>query len=81
MEDIKLKKVKELISLGVMGSLTLGLAPFYPEPHILGKVRWVLGGAVGMAPIDWWDFIMHGAPWGLLIYGLIRYAILKAKAA
>ena len=51
----------------ILFSLTLGLAPFYPEPHIIGKVRWVLGGAVGMQPLDWFDFIMHGAPWALLI--------------
>jgi len=42
--------------------LTLGLAPFFPEPHIVGKVRWVLGGGVGMAPIDVFDLLMHGAP-------------------
>lgn len=48
-------------------SLTLGLAPFYPEPHIMGKVQWVLGGAVGMQPMDWFDFILHGTPWALLI--------------
>ena len=28
--------------------LTLGLANFYHEPHIIGKIRWVAGGAVGM---------------------------------
>ena len=53
----------------------LGLAPFYPEPHILGKVRWLLGGAVGMQPMDWFDLFLHGTPW-LVIFGAI---ILKAK--
>jgi hypothetical protein len=52
-------------------SLTLGLAPFYPEPHILGKVKWVMGGAVGMQPMDWFDFVLHGAPWVILIGVLI----------
>ncbi len=47
--------------------LTLGLAPFSPEPHIWGKIQWVLGGAIGMKPMDWWDLIMHGLPWLLLI--------------
>lgn len=47
--------------------LTLGLAPFSPEPHIWGKIQWVLGGAIGMQPMDWWDLIMHGLPWVLLI--------------
>lgn len=51
-------------------SLTLGLAPFTPEPHILGKLRWISGGAQGMQPIDWFDFLMHGSPWLLLFTSL-----------
>jgi hypothetical protein len=42
--------------------LTLGLAPFVPEPHIVGKIRWVEGGAVGMGLMDWGDLAMHGLP-------------------
>jgi hypothetical protein len=52
-------------------SLTLGLAPFFPEPHLFGKLRWVAGGAVGMQPMDWFDLVLHGTPWVLLIYTLI----------
>ena len=55
-------------------SLTLGLAPFYPEPHILGKIRWVAGGAVGMQAMDWFDLVLHGAPWVGLIYVLLAAA-------
>ncbi len=62
---------------GLVGSLTLGLAPFYPEPHIVGKLRWVLGGAVGMQPLDWFDFVLHGAPWVYFIYSLITYIKVK----
>ena len=46
----------------LVAALTLGLAPFVPEPHLLGKLRWVAGGAVGMAWLDWADLLMHGAP-------------------
>lgn len=53
--------------------LTLGLAPFTPEPHLLGKIRWVLGGAKGMTLMDWWDLIMHGAPFIALLLYLPRY--------
>ena len=49
-------------------SLTLGLAPFFPEPHIVGKIRWVMGGAVGMQAMDWFDLFLHGTPWLALIY-------------
>ncbi len=45
---------------------TLGLAPFFPEPHIWGKLRWIDGGAIGMKPIDWYDFLLHAGPWALL---------------
>lgn len=47
----------------MLASLTLGLAPFVPEPHLFGKLRWVAGGAHGMAALDWMDLAFHGAPW------------------
>lgn len=47
--------------------LTLGLAPFIPEPHLFGKVRWVLGGAHGMQLMDWFDVALHGFPFIILI--------------
>lgn len=53
--------------------LTLGLAPFFPEPHIWGKLKWIAGGAKGMQTIDWFDVVLHGFPWVLLI----RVIILK----
>ncbi len=47
--------------------LTLGLAPFFPEPHILGKLKWVVGGANAMQLMDWFDALFHGFPFLLLI--------------
>lgn len=47
--------------------LTMGLAPFIPEPHIWGKIKWLAGGAVGMGPMDWFDVVLHGFPWVLLL--------------
>lgn len=63
--------------LVLMLCLTLGLAPFAPEPHLLGKIRWVAGGAVGMQLIDWLDLLMHGFPWLLLL----RLLVIKGGAA
>ncbi len=54
----------------ILVCLTLGLAPFVPEPHIVGKLRWILGGAHGMQLIDWVDFIQHGFPFVFLIRAL-----------
>ncbi|MCH2198154.1 MAG: hypothetical protein MK081_05185 [Flavobacteriales bacterium] len=51
-------------------SLTLGLAPFVPEPHLIGKLRWVIDGAEGMKLMDWADLALHGTPWLLLIRAL-----------
>ena len=53
-------------------ALTLGLAPFYPEPHIWEKLKWIISGAEGMRLIDWLDFLMHGTPWVLLAFSLFR---------
>ena len=51
----------------IFACLTLGLAPYLPEPHIWGKLRWVMGGAKGMQLMDWFDLVFHGLPWLLLI--------------
>ncbi len=50
---------------------TLGLAPFVPEPHIWGKIKWIMGGGKGMQAIDFFDTLMHGFPWILLVRILI----------
>ncbi len=60
--------------------LTLGLAPFVPEPHIFGKVLWVLGGGVGMETMDWLDFLFHGLPWFLLIRLVILHVVKIVKS-
>ncbi|PCE63496.1 hypothetical protein [Sediminicola luteus] len=60
--------------------LTLGLAPFQPEPHLWGKLKWVAGGAVGMQPMDWFDLVFHGFPWLLLIRLLILKTMGRFKA-
>lgn len=58
--------------IALVASLTLGLAPFFPEPHLFGKIKWVLGGAEGMQAMDWFDLAMHGAPWVWLIVEGVR---------
>ena len=56
--------------------LTLGLAPFFPEPHLLGKIRWIIGGANGMQLMDWLDALFHGFPY-LLLARIIVLKLLK----
>lgn len=57
--------------------LTLGMAPFFPEPHIWGKFKWILGGARGMAFMDWFDVLLHGFPFILLLRKIILSLIKK----
>jgi len=46
--------------------LTLGLAPFMPEPHIVEKLTMLFNGELSK-PIDIFDFFLHGTPWILLL--------------
>jgi hypothetical protein len=68
-----MKSIRDHWKLWLLLSLTLGLAPFTPEPHIWGKIKWVLGGAEGMKAMDWFDFLMHGIPWALLILSAVLH--------
>ena len=65
----------------IMMCLTLGLAPFFPEPHIAGKIRWIMGGGVGMKGMDWFDTVLHGLPWILLIRLILIKAFSMVKPA
>ncbi|WP_445747583.1 hypothetical protein [Polaribacter sp.] len=62
-------------SLFLIASLTLGLAPFNP-PHIVGKIQWIMGGNAfsgdfAMQPQDWFDVLLHGSPWVLLLISVV----------
>ncbi len=63
----------------IIASLTLGLAPFVPDPHIMGKLRWVAGGGVGMQVMDWLDLLFHGLPWLLLMRLVILHVIKRLR--
>ena len=68
-----MKLIRSLF-LPLLASLTLGLAPFRPEPHLFGKIRWVAGGGIGMQPMDYFDLLLHGTPWIFLFYFIIHYS-------
>lgn len=61
----------------IMFCLTLGLAPFVPEPHIWEKLKMLADGSLGR-PIDLFDLVLHGAPW-LLLVGKIAYGQIGFK--
>ncbi len=62
---------RQPLSLFVIAALTLGLAPFVPEPHLVEKLRMLVAGELSR-PIDLFDLLMHGAPWALLLLKLYR---------
>ena len=62
------------LSILVLASLTLGLAPFVPEPHIWEKLKMLVAGTL-VKPIDIGDLIMHAAPWVLLMAKLALLAL------
>ena len=50
-------------------SLFLGLAPFFPEPHLVEKVTMLMNGEL-VKPLDMFDLLLHGTPWILLVIKL-----------
>lgn len=63
------------LGLALIIALTLGLAPFVPEPHVWEKLRMLAAGDL-TRPIDIFDLLMHGAAWVLLFAKLGRLAYL-----
>jgi hypothetical protein len=50
--------------------LLLGFAPFYPQPHIVEKIRMLFAGTLKQ-PIDIFDLFWHAWPFALLAYRII----------
>ena len=67
----KLDKVPLAVFLIV--ALTLGLAPFVPEPHVWEKLKMLFAGDLSR-PIDIFDLILHGVPWLLVGLKVLRMA-------
>jgi hypothetical protein len=60
----------------IIACLTLGLAPFTPEPHIWEKLKMLFAGEL-VRPVDIFDFLMHATPWILLFMKVVRTAIAR----
>ena len=66
------------LSLLIVLCLTLGLAPFTPEPHLSEKLKMLASGELNK-PIDIFDLLLHGTPWLLLIIKLLLPLTSKPK--
>ena len=71
---------RQPLTIFLVAALTLGLAPFLPEPHVWEKLRMLAAGTLSR-PIDIFDLLMHGAPWVLLFVKLYRQATHSRDAA
>lgn len=60
----------------ILAALTLGLAPFFPEPHIVEKLRMLAQGNL-KRPIDIFDLVYHAIPWLLLVAKLARQVMAR----
>ncbi len=60
----------------IIGALALGLAPFFPEPHLFEKTRMLFNGTL-VKPLDIFDLIMHASLPVLLAVKLGRMAYLN----
>lgn len=58
----------------VIGALVLGLAPFFPEPHLVEKTRMLINGTL-VKPLDIFDLIWHAWLPILLVIKLVRMAL------
>ena len=71
--EVVMKKVFDAVSWPVVLLLVLGLglAPFWPEPHLWQKLKLLVAGDL-VRPLDVFDLALHAAPWlflaGKLIY-------------
>ncbi|MBC7140709.1 MAG: RND transporter [Rhodobacteraceae bacterium] len=64
------------MNIAVLAALTLGLAPFLPEPHIWEKLKMLVAGTL-TRPIDIFDLALHAAPWLVLAAKLVRAALVR----
>ena len=68
-----LKRIESIpLPFFIVFSLFLGLAPFFPEPHLVEKIRMLVNGEL-IKPLDMFDLLLHGTPWVLLLVKLSLY--------
>ncbi|MEZ5921662.1 MAG: hypothetical protein R3C60_09965 [Parvularculaceae bacterium] len=64
------------VYLFALAALTLGLAPFQPEPHLGEKLKMLSAGTL-VKPLDIFDLCLHAAPWLLLLVKIVRMAMTR----
>lgn len=79
-----MKSLNSYLLVAGLAVVTLGMAPYSPEPHLWEKIRWLLlGQGPGWNAMYIFDFFLHGTPWVvfLVLLGLKIKQIVKPKTA
>ena len=71
---------RQPLMIFVIAALTLGLAPFVPEPHLWEKLKMLAAGSL-TRPLDMFDLLLHATPWALLLLKLYRQTLAKPPAS
>ena len=61
------------LTMIIVVAVMLGLAPLFPEPHLIEKIRMLTNGNL-TKPIDIFDLLLHSSGIMLLILKLARMA-------
>jgi len=61
----------------ILGTLTLGLAPFFPQPHLFEKTQMLSNGELSRG-IDVFDLFFHGM-FPLLLIAKVMVSFIPAK--
>ncbi|HRJ70148.1 MAG TPA: hypothetical protein PK812_11115 [Beijerinckiaceae bacterium] len=58
--------------------VSLGLAPFTPEPHIVEKLKMLAAGTL-TRPIDVFDLAFHALPWVVGCAKVMRFVVSRQR--
>lgn len=67
-----------MIQAALVASLTLGLAPFLPHPHVYKQLVALANGTLTTA-MDVFDLFLHGAPWVALLFFVGRFLLAATR--
>lgn len=68
-----------MIQAALVASLTLGLAPFLPHPHVYKQLVALANGTLTTS-MDIFDLFLHGAPWLALFFFVGRFLLAATRA-
>lgn len=64
----------------IFPAIVLGLAPFFPEPHLFQKIMMLKAGTL-TKPIDIFDLVLHGGPIAVIIIKFVSDILGKKGAS